>query len=122
MSSVVKVFDKTAKVIAAFHTSAQKAVIKACYDTEAQAKQNIIEVDAVDTGNMLNSTQADLSDIANGVGIVSVGAEYGPDVEYGHHTRSGSYIQGRPFFTPAVEKVRPLFVQYCRSSLEIELK
>jgi len=49
---VVTVFDKTIKVKAALREAAQAAIAKACFDTEAAAKQNVTAQNAVDTGAM----------------------------------------------------------------------
>ena len=73
---------------------------------EAEAKQNIVAMDAIDTGYMLGSVgiieQSAMS------ATVAVGAEYGPYVEYGtaHATYS---IAPRPFWRRAKETVTPLF-------------
>lgn len=40
---------------------------------------------------------------------IAVGANYGAFVNYGHHTRSGSFVPPQPFWEPAVDTVMPIF-------------
>ncbi len=42
-------------------------------------------------------------------GLVGVGANYGEFVNYGHHTRSGSYVPAQPFFDQAMEQGPAIF-------------
>jgi hypothetical protein len=56
----------------------------------------------VDTGNMLNSVDFAMEDVARAV--VFVGAEYAPFVEFGTSKR-----EGRPFFQHAVSEFQPAF-------------
>src|SRR5258708_24628871 len=41
-------------------------------------------------------------------GLVGVGANYGEFVNYGHHTRSGSYVPAQPFFARSEEHTSEL--------------
>lgn len=41
--------------------------------------------------------------------IVGVSANYGIYVNYGHHTRSGSWVPAQPFWEPAIDAARALF-------------
>ena len=61
----------------------------------------------VDTGNLKNSIKAKMTSQTSAE--VSVGAEYGVYVEYGHTASNGRHVSAHPFFTPAVEKVRASF-------------
>lgn len=40
---------------------------------------------------------------------VAAGANYSAFVNYGHHTRSGSFVPPQPFWEPSVEAARPGF-------------
>src|SRR5258708_2021715 len=42
-------------------------------------------------------------------GLVGVGANYSEWVNYGHHTRSGSYVPAQPFFDQAMEQGPAIF-------------
>jgi len=84
-------------------TRASVAVRKATFETEADAKRNIIAMDAVDTGNLLNSGTTVIS---NGglTGHVIFTASYAYWVEGG---RTG--VPPRPFLGNATDKNAPLF-------------
>ncbi len=42
-------------------------------------------------------------------GLVGVAGNYGEFVNYGHHTRSGSYVPAQPFFDQAMEQGPAIF-------------
>lgn len=56
----------------------------------------------VDTGALQKSLYVE----QDAQGVVTVGAaeDYAPDVELGHHTRSGSWVAPQPYLTPAYEQ------------------
>ena len=55
----------------------------------------------VDTGRLRNSITHQQYD--ENTEIVGTNVEYAPYVELGHHTSSGSFVQGKPFLRPAAE-------------------
>lgn len=60
MSTRVEVvYDNTFKIRAGYERAVEKAIRKACLDTEATAKRNVRDQDAIDTGALLNSIYAD---------------------------------------------------------------
>lgn len=60
----------------------------------------------VDTGELRNSSSADLNN-----GEVGYTAEYAPHVEYGHRTRNGGYVQGQRYLQQNVDTQRPIYKQ-----------
>lgn len=60
----------------------------------------------VDTGELRNSSSADLND-----GVMGYTASYGAHVEYGHRTRNGGYVQGQRFLQRNVDIQRPIYKQ-----------
>lgn len=78
-------------------------VARAAQAIEAQAKSAA----PVDTGNLRNSIQAEPKTVTSKyTWRVFVGAEYAKYVEYGTVR-----MAARPYFTPAVEKIRPEFIE-----------
>lgn len=94
------VFDNIGRVAAAAAAAAGLAVAKAAHDIEARAKNAA----PVDTGFLKSSIRADQE--GPFTWRVDVQAEYGGYVEFGT-----SRMAARPYFTPAVEFVRPSFIQ-----------
>lgn len=68
------------------------------------------EAPAIDTGNLAGSIEVEMDGPLTAV--VTVGAEYGPFLEYGT-----AHIAPRPFLTPAVEEARPGFVEAVKQAL-----
>ena len=60
----------------------------------------------VDTGELRNSSSADLND-----GVMGYTASYGSHVEFGHRTRNGGYVQGQRFFFFFFDTQRPIYKQ-----------
>lgn len=60
----------------------------------------------VDTGELRNSSSADLNN-----GEVGYTAEYAPHVEYGHRTRNGGYVQGQRYLKQNVDTQLPIYKQ-----------
>lgn len=60
----------------------------------------------VDTGEMRNSSRANLND-----GEMGYTAEYAPHVEYGHRTQNGGYVQGQRFLQRNMDAQRPIYKQ-----------
>ena len=97
-----------------------RVVEKAARDIEATAKASMVgqsppappgSPPAVRTGTLANSIQS--SKVGPSHWRVTVGAEYGIYLEYGT-ARMGA----RPFMAPAVEQVRPAFVQAMKQALK----
>lgn len=138
MQFVVKV-DRSKLVSMLIKERTAKAVRKACFDTEAEAKNQITQQGAIDTGATKASIYSDVGDhhgyadavneadsLRPGVtlnppvkhekdfdGIVTVGTEYAPYVEYGT-----SKMAARPFMQPAVDKVKPEFEKVMQKILD----
>ena len=55
----------------------------------------------VDTGRLRNSITHQQYD--ENTEVVGTNVEYAPYVELGHHTSSGSKVEGKPFLRPAAE-------------------
>lgn len=92
------VYNDLPKLRGRTRRKAGEIVRKTVFDLEAQAKQNIVAMNAVDTGAMLNSTQGAMTDEMSG--RVAVGVDYGLYVHEG--TRR---MPGRPFLRMAGETV-----------------
>jgi hypothetical protein len=99
--------NKLPQLAARFPREVNRIVREQVMQTESDVKVNIRKYGAVDTGNMLNSTQGRMEGEHDGV--VSVGADYAVHVNYG--TR---YISGRPFFSDATERARQEFPERFR--------
>ena len=96
--------DRTSEVAADIHRQACQVVEKAARDIEANASTNCVAMGAVDTGNLLNSIAGQALKADNSAWRVYAGAEYAAYVNYGTRT-----MGARPFFTDAVDQVRPVF-------------
>lgn len=97
---------------AAIKAAAAQEIARAAMALEAREKEYIVEVDAIDTGFMLNSTQA-VPDSDDGLRwIVGNNANYSPYINYGTTTRPP-----RPFIEPAVDDVRPQFVENMKRAI-----
>lgn len=80
---------------------AKIVVTKVGYDTVAAIQQGIRDVDAIDTGAMLNTTGVDFS--GDGLGF-----EAGPGQEYAVYVDQGtSEIAPRDFTGPAADRTFP---------------
>ena len=55
----------------------------------------------VDTGRLRNSITHQQYD--ESTEVIGTNVEYAPHVELGHHTRSGSKVEAKPFLRPAAE-------------------
>jgi hypothetical protein len=71
----------------------------------------------VDTGRLRNSLTSEVSESEKAV-YVGTNVEYAPFVEYGHRTRSGKTVEGKPFLKPAIES----HLDEYKHVLESELK
>jgi hypothetical protein len=169
---VIEKFNKSAQVLSAFGESARQAVSKACFDTEAEAGLRITANGSVVTGAARASIYSDVDGKSNyaqaaseaksknkdvnllpavtvrkirgsSTGIVSVGVEYGADLEEGtsphdikpknkkalfwkgarhpvavvHHPGTPA----QPYMTPAAEKVGAKFDKFCEQELKAQL-
>lgn len=113
----VTVHSNSKLISARAHAACGRAVEKTSLDLAANVRQNITSVGAVDTGNMLGSVAARQTGALSAE--VEVGAEYAIYVEMGHHTRSGSFVPGRPFFLPAITAIRPRFEAAVRRAMSL---
>lgn len=77
-------------------------VRKTATDCEARAKENIVRMDAVDTGATLNSVGVDME--TEHRGVVGPTTEYSPYIEWGTYK-----MPPRPFMGEAVDAVEPGF-------------
>jgi HK97 gp10 family phage protein len=103
MSGIEVKFNRLPQIAPQLRSQAGKEVSKAAHAIEAQVKANIVQHDLIDTGNMLNSVQAQPEEAFSW--IVGVAAEYARYHEYGTVK-----LPPRPFFTPAVEAIAPQFI------------
>lgn len=74
---------------------------------ETMWKENIVDMDIVDTGNYLGSVHGEM--LTEHSGVVSTSVNYAPPLEYGHATRGTTFVPGRPAATQAAEQARPIF-------------
>ena len=84
-----------------------KVVAKVARDIEGGAKAVV----PVDTGFLKNSIQA--KQISPLLWEVTVGASYGAFVEFGTVK-----MAGRPYLTPQIERMRPVFTEVIRQAVE----
>ena len=97
----------------ALGAQAAAALRKTAYDVEADTKSTIVSMDAVDTGNMMNSVSTDFQGTGS---FGSMTAEIGPTVDYALYVHDGtSRVAPRPFmdapFTRNSEKLVQAFEQ-----------
>lgn len=98
---------------------ASAAFRKTIHDIEADAKMLIEAYDAVDTGDMMNSTS---STIAGDGRFGEMTGEVGPTVDYGIYVHNGtSVMPGRPFLDDAFDRREPLLAQALAKIAESEL-
>lgn len=83
------------------------ALRKTALDIEADAKSLIVSMDAVDTGDMLNSVSTTISgDGRSG----TMTAEIGPTADYAIYVHEGtSVMPGRPFLALAYDRRVPAY-------------
>lgn len=107
MSGVVIRTNKVPQLRARLSGSGPSTMMdKIAFDLETKTKENIVAMDATDTLNMLNTTNA--APELLGVGTyreVRVPAEYAGHVHDGHSTPGGGFVAGRPFMSKAVDEV-----------------
>jgi HK97 gp10 family phage protein len=98
--------NKLPALIKGMEPIARQIVAKAALDIQGHAQQNA----PVDTGTLKNSIQATQIGGNAASGSISwrvvVGADYGMYVEWGT-----VHMAARPFFRPAIDAVRPAFLQ-----------
>lgn len=93
-------------------------IVTATVNEIATSAKPATPVGKVNGGTLLNSIRTEVS---GGEGRVGYVAKYAPHVEYGHRQTPGryvpaigkrlkaSYVPGRHFFKPVVERARPAF-------------
>ena len=123
------VFNHFPQIGSQLYDALGKVVRKTAFDIRAAAANNA----PVDTGFLRNSIYfKTVSESSYGAGggaptkdayllpevktpsdsmtaYAAVGANYAAYVNYGHHTRSGSYVPAQPFWEPAIDAVQPSF-------------
>lgn len=100
--SRTRLTSKLPRLAAKAPALASAVVAKTAMDIEAQAKANIQANEQIDTGNMLNSTQASEENPLRWVIVVAA--------FYGIYQELGTVFQGaRPFLLPASDQLRPSF-------------
>ena len=70
----------------------------------------------VDTGRLRNSITHQRYD--ESTEIIGTNVEYAPHIELGHHTRSGSFVTGKPFLRPAAENHSAEYLNIIRSEMK----
>lgn len=93
-------FNRFGAIAAALEKGGGQIVRKGAYDVQGRAQ----DFAPVDTGNLKNSITA--SELAALQWIVGTVVEYAPHQEWGTVNQSGT-----PFMRPAVERVRPGYVE-----------
>lgn len=78
---------------------------------ESYAKRNC----PVDTGNLRNSITHQQED--ENTELIGTNVEYAPYVELGHHTKSGSFVDAKPYLRPAVENHKAEYRRIIRNEL-----
>jgi phage gpG-like protein len=96
-------YNKFPQLAVKFPQAVGDIVKQAASDVEAQAKSQLYEGHGVDTGNLKNSIQWDMT--GDTTAEVSANTEYAVYVEYGHHSFSGY-----GYMTKGAEAVRPSFI------------
>lgn len=96
-----------AKIASALPGAAAKEVERSARAIEADAKMRIVQQNAVDTGNLLNSIQAEQTVSSGLQWRVGTVVEYAEFVEYG--VRSKPNYPVRPYLTPSGEAEKPRF-------------
>lgn len=109
---IVIVSDGFAELARVFPARAAAVVGETALDLAGEIKANIVAVDAIDTGLMMNSTQAEHQPGSLEADVFTA-AEYWKPVNYGTAT-----TPGRPFVEPAEDTVRPRFEQRIAKAME----
>ncbi len=91
------------ELIAKLPGAASAIVAKTAHNIQIDAKLNLIDKRAVDTGTLLNSIQADIKEFY---------AEVGPATDYAYFVEFGTRkMPARPYMIPAADKNEPLFIE-----------
>lgn len=104
-------------LLAQFDGIVNRAIRKQILVTEADLKTNIVRYDAIDTGNMLNSTRGEMVSAAEGLVSVSAESEDGYPypwiVNYG-----GVHVAPRPYWSDAEAKAEDEYPGRMRREFE----
>lgn len=103
MPDYTQLTDNSGAVLSQLDSLTKRVVDKIGFDIERRAKENIVIMEAVDTGNMLNS--AAYLPGAGAEGEMTVAAEYSLWVHDGYELPNGRFVPGRPFLRKAVIEV-----------------
>lgn len=97
----------------AIKAAVAQEIRRAAFALEAREKEIIVEKDVIDTGALLNGTQA-VRDSDDGLRwIVGNAQEYSAAQNYGT-----VFIPARPFVEPAVDDVRPQFIENMKRAIK----
>lgn len=127
MSEIIEKSNNTKSATDSMKKAMQRAVRRACFNTEAKAKLNVSAMDAVDTGALMNSIATVLPNQSKYGAAVAKAKKLNPDaeimpqpegaketndtytglvavgVEYGEYVNDGTVkMQARPFFDQAI--------------------
>ena len=84
----------------------QRRTHRAIEEAIKEASRDLVETEQrlapVATGALRDSIH--IEDDSHGEPVVVVGVIYGADVNFGHHTRSGSFVPANPFWSVAIEQ------------------
>lgn len=105
--------DNTKEILKA----TDEAIYNALYIIGAKAADYAAGLAPVDTGRLKNSLTHEVAMDEKAV-YVGTNVEYAPFVEYGHRTRSGKTVEGKPFLKPAITR----HMEEYKHILESELK
>lgn len=95
--------NRLGELASVFPDLAAAIVRKTTFDLESGIKDRIVEVDAIDTGNMLNTTQGH-HERGSLEGEVVTAADYWGYVDGGTHN-----TPARPLVGPPADVIRPTF-------------
>jgi len=87
---------------------AAAALTKTAYDIEADAKANCVRMDAVDTGDMMNSITTEITGDGR---FGAMAAEIGPTVDYAIYVHEGTSVMApRPYLGEAFDRRMPPYM------------
>ena len=103
--------NRFAEIAEALEAATARVIEESARRIEANTKLR----SPVDTGNLRASYQPKPLNGQKTRWLISTNVEYAPPVEYGHHTRSGSFVPAQPHLTPSAEEERPRLVAAMRN-------
>jgi HK97 gp10 family phage protein len=117
----LKSLEKKFDVLNSDIVSSLKASIQT---SEKLAKETLVKNTPVDTGNLQSSVTSRIEDSGLRADIYPDNdkAYYGKFVEFGHHTRSGSWVPGQFFVARTVAIIKPTIDRIFKINLRNILK